>query len=68
MTLLDAIPEGALVALDTMGWIYEFEANPTFGPIVLRPRHQRDRPPGRVGVFRVAMGWRPVKPAWTSCQ
>ena len=34
MILIDAIPDGALVAMDTMGWIYEFEANPTFGPIV----------------------------------
>jgi hypothetical protein len=34
MNLLDEIPEGALVALDTMVWIYEFEAHPRFGPVV----------------------------------
>jgi predicted nucleic acid-binding protein len=34
MSLLDDIPEGTLVALDASIWIYEFEANPTYGPIV----------------------------------
>ena len=34
MTLLDVIPEGALVALDTVIWIYEVEAHPVFGPVV----------------------------------
>jgi predicted nucleic acid-binding protein len=34
MSLLDHIPEGDLVALDASIWIYEFEANPTYGPIV----------------------------------
>lgn len=34
MSLLDDIPVGALVALDTMVWIYQFEANPLFGPVV----------------------------------
>lgn len=34
MTLLDAIPEGSLVALDTVIWIYEVEAHPDFGPVV----------------------------------
>lgn len=34
MNLLEDIPEGALVALDTMIWIYEFEAHPVFGPVV----------------------------------
>ena len=34
MTLLEAIPEGALVALDTVAWIYEVEAHPVFGPVV----------------------------------
>ncbi len=34
MNLLDDISEGALVALDTMIWIYEFEAHPVFGPVV----------------------------------
>ena len=33
MSLLDDIPEGSLVALDTVIWIYQFEANPVFGPI-----------------------------------
>ena len=33
MTLLETIPEGMLVALDTMVWIYEFEAHPRFGPL-----------------------------------
>jgi predicted nucleic acid-binding protein len=34
MSLLDDIPEGALVGLDASIWIYEFEAHPTYGPIV----------------------------------
>jgi predicted nucleic acid-binding protein len=34
VNLLDDIPEGALVALDTVIWIYAVEANPVFGPIV----------------------------------
>ena len=34
MTLLDDIPEGALVGLDAAIWIYEFEANPKYGPII----------------------------------
>jgi predicted nucleic acid-binding protein len=34
MSLLDDIPEGALVGLDASIWIYEFEGNPTYGPIV----------------------------------
>jgi predicted nucleic acid-binding protein len=34
MSLLDDIPEGSLVGLDTAIWIYEFEAHPTYGPIV----------------------------------
>lgn len=34
MNLLDDIPEGCLVALDTVIWIYAVEANPVFGPIV----------------------------------
>ena len=34
MSLLDDIPEGVVVGLDTSVWIYEFEANPTYGPIV----------------------------------
>jgi predicted nucleic acid-binding protein len=33
MTILDAIPPGSLVALDTVAWIYEFEANPVFSPV-----------------------------------
>jgi hypothetical protein len=33
MSLLDDIPPGSLVALDTVIWIYELEANPIFGPI-----------------------------------
>jgi uncharacterized protein len=34
MNLIDAVPAGAVVALDTMVWIYELEAHPEFGPIV----------------------------------
>ena|SRR6266511_33489 len=34
MTLLDDIPDGTLVGLDTMIWIYEVEADPVFGSIV----------------------------------
>jgi hypothetical protein len=33
MTILDAIPPGSLVALDTVAWICEFEANPVFGQV-----------------------------------
>jgi len=33
MSLRDDIPRGSLVALDTVVWIYELEANPVFGPI-----------------------------------
>lgn len=31
--ILESIPAGALIALDTMAWIYEFEAHPRFGPV-----------------------------------
>lgn len=34
MSLLDDIPEGELVALDTAVWIYEVELHPSFGPVV----------------------------------
>ena len=34
MILFDDIPDGALVALDAMIWIYEVESDPVFGPIV----------------------------------
>ena len=34
MNLIDAVPAGTLVALDTMVWIYELEAHPQFGPVV----------------------------------
>jgi predicted nucleic acid-binding protein len=34
VSLLDAIPEGILVALDTAIWIYEVEAHAVFGPVV----------------------------------
>ncbi len=33
MTIVDAVPPGSLVALDTVVWIYEFEASPVFGPV-----------------------------------
>ena len=33
MNILDAIPAGSLVALDTVAWIYEFEAHPVFGQV-----------------------------------
>ena len=36
MTLLDRIPSGTLVAVDTAPWIYAFEINPRYEPI-LRP-------------------------------
>ncbi len=34
MSLLADVPEGVLVALDTVAWIYEVEAHPTFRPII----------------------------------
>lgn len=34
MNLIEAVSAGTLVALDTMVWIYEFEAHPQFGPVV----------------------------------
>ncbi len=46
MNLLDAIPEGGLVALDTVVWIYEFEGNPLFGPIT-RPLFEQGFGTGR---------------------
>jgi predicted nucleic acid-binding protein len=33
VSILDAIPLGSLVALDTVVWIYEFEFHPVFGPV-----------------------------------
>jgi predicted nucleic acid-binding protein len=36
VTLLDHIPEGATVALDTVAWVYVFDPHPLYGP-VLRP-------------------------------
>ncbi len=33
MNILDAIPPGSLVALDTAVWIYEFEFYPVFGQV-----------------------------------
>ena len=33
MNILDAIPTGSLVALDTVVWIYEFEFHPIFGQV-----------------------------------
>jgi predicted nucleic acid-binding protein len=33
MSLLDHIPAGSLVAIDTVIWIYQFEDNSNFGPI-----------------------------------
>jgi predicted nucleic acid-binding protein len=33
MSLLADIPEGCLVGLDTMIWIYETEGHPAFGPV-----------------------------------
>jgi hypothetical protein len=33
MSILDAIPPGSLVALDTVVWIYQYEANPVFGQV-----------------------------------
>ena len=33
MNILDAIPPGSLVALDSVVWIYEFECHPIFGQV-----------------------------------
>jgi predicted nucleic acid-binding protein len=33
VNILDAIPTGSLVALDTVVWIHEFEGDPVFGQI-----------------------------------
>jgi hypothetical protein len=41
VSLLDDIPEASLVALDSVVWIYEVEAYPSFGPVV--PAFFRDR-------------------------
>jgi hypothetical protein len=37
MSILDAIRPGRTAALDTVVWIYEFEINPTFGPVTYPP-------------------------------
>lgn len=34
MNLLDVLPTGALIGLDTAPFIYQLEAHPTFGPLV----------------------------------
>jgi predicted nucleic acid-binding protein len=34
MTLLDQIPQGVLVAVDTAPWTYAFEAHPVYAPIL----------------------------------
>src|SRR5262249_29219833 len=41
LSLLAAIPEGTLVALDTVILIYEVESNPVFGPVVHPFFHDR---------------------------
>lgn len=46
MNILDAIPAGGLVALDTVVWIYEFEGNPLFGPVT-RPLFEQGFGTGR---------------------
>jgi predicted nucleic acid-binding protein len=46
MILIDDIPEGALVGLDSMIWIYEVESDPVFGPVV-RPFFQQRLSTGR---------------------
>jgi predicted nucleic acid-binding protein len=33
MSILDVLPPGGVVALDTVVWIYEFENHPTFGQV-----------------------------------
>jgi predicted nucleic acid-binding protein len=63
MSLLVDIPEGALVALDSMIWIYEVESDPVFGPVV-RPFF-RDRLGGgrnRAGSSILALGELLVRP------
>jgi predicted nucleic acid-binding protein len=44
MNLLDDIPEGAVVGLDTAPVIYFIEAHPEFGPVVLPLFEQRFQP------------------------
>jgi len=63
VTLLDDIPEGSLVALDTMVWIYEFEAHPVFGPIV-HPffRDRLDAGKNRAGSSLLTLGELLVQP------
>ena len=63
MTLLDDIPEGSLVALDTMVWIYEFEAHADFGPIV-HPffRDRLDAGKNRTGSSLLTLGELLVQP------
>ena len=63
MSLLDDIPEGSLVALDTMVWIYEFESHPVFGPIV-HPffRDRLDTAKNRAGSSLLTLGELLVQP------
>lgn len=63
MNLLDAIPEGALVALDTVVWIYEVEANPCFGPLVRSVfRDRLDTGRNRAGSSLLTLGELLVQP------
>ena len=63
MGLLDDIPEGSLVALDTVAWIYEVEAHVHFGPIV-HPffRDRLDEGKNRAGSSLLALGELLVQP------
>jgi predicted nucleic acid-binding protein len=63
VSLLNDIPEGALVGLDTAAWIYEVEANPMFGPVVnpfFRDRLAQGR--NRAGSSLIALGELLVQP------
>ena len=63
MNLLDDIPDGALIALATVVWIYEVEAHPVYGPIV-RPffRDRMDTRINRAGSSLLALGELLVQP------
>jgi predicted nucleic acid-binding protein len=63
MTLLDDIPEGALVGLDAMIWVYEVESHPVFGPVI-RPFFKQRLSAGRnrAGSSLLALGELLVRP------
>jgi predicted nucleic acid-binding protein len=63
MSLLDDIPEGTLIGLDAAVWIYEFEGNPTYGPVV-HPffRDRLDAGKNRFGSSLLTLGELLVQP------